>query len=131
MKSLLAKAITYDFPETLPISVGMLPAAWIKYGAELQRVVSEYPQFFGETKTDLNKIGMSPSYRSGSFTDEWGCVWENIHEGMESIVKGHPIKSEQDVFDLAIPPDQDGHLPLYGARRSGLARCRRSYRKVD
>ncbi len=111
MKSLLAKAITYDRPETLPVSVGMLPAAWMKYGAELQRVINEYPQFFGEVEVDLDEIGMPESYHSGSYTDEWGCVWENIEEGMESIVKGHPIKSEQDIFDLVIPPGRGGNIP--------------------
>ncbi|MEI6579787.1 MAG: uroporphyrinogen decarboxylase family protein [Eubacteriales bacterium] len=111
MKSLLAKAITYDHPETLPISVGMLPAAWMKYGTELQRVIDDYPQFFGSVEVDLDEIGMPESYRSGSFTDEWGCVWENIEEGMESIVKGNPIKSEKDIFDLVIPPGRGGHIP--------------------
>ncbi len=111
MKSLLAKAITYDFPETLPVSIGMLPAAWMKYGAELKRVINEYPQFFGEVEVDLDEIGMPESYHSGSYTDEWGCVWENIEEGMESIVKGHPIKSEQDIFDLVIPPGRGGYIP--------------------
>ena len=111
MKSLLAKTMTYDYPETLPISVGMLPAAWMKYGAELQRVIDEYPQFFGGVEVDLNEIGMPPSYRSGSFTDEWGCVWENIEEGMESIVKGHPVKDERDIFDLSIPSDRGGRIP--------------------
>lgn len=111
MKSLLAKTMTYDYPETLPVSVGMLPAAWIKYGAELQRVIDEYPQFFGGVEVDLDEIGMPETYHSGSYTDEWGCVWENIGEGMESIVKGHPVKSEQDIFDLVIPPNRGGHLP--------------------
>lgn len=60
---------------------------------------------------DLSEISMPPSYHSGSYTDEWGCVWENIEEGMESIVKGHPIKSEEDIFKLEIPPQRDGRLP--------------------
>lgn len=111
VKTLLEKAITYDFPQTLPISVGMLPAAWIKYGAVLQGVIDEYPQFFGDKHVDLSEISMPPSYRSGSFKDEWGCVWENIEEGMESIVKGHPIKNEQDIFELEIPSERSGRLP--------------------
>ena len=30
---------------------------------------------------------------------------------MESIVTGHPIKSEEDIFNLRIPPNRDGRLP--------------------
>ena len=42
----LIKAIKMQSPETIPVAVGMLPAMWLKYGAELQRIVDEYPQFF-------------------------------------------------------------------------------------
>ena len=56
MASLLEQAIRYQYPETIPTSVSILPAAWIKYGAELQRLCDEYPQFFGSRKVDLDNI---------------------------------------------------------------------------
>jgi hypothetical protein len=42
------------------------------------------------------------SYHYGSFTDEWGCVWKNMQEGMESIVTGHPVKTREDIINLEI-----------------------------
>ena len=42
----LAEAIRLEHPDTIPISIGILPSAWIKYGDELQRLVDQYPQFF-------------------------------------------------------------------------------------
>ncbi len=111
MDSLLYKAITYSYPETLPISIGILPAAWIKHRGELARLLSEYPQFFTNPVFDENNISMSEQYRFGTHTDEWGCVWENINEGMDSIVKGHPVKCEGDIYALEIPENRDGRLP--------------------
>ena len=113
MANLLKQAILYQYPESIPVSVSILPAAWIKYGAELQRLCDEYPQFFGSRKVDLDNIDsiIAPTYHAGEHIDEWGCVWSNLREGMESIVTGHPIKSEEDIFNLQIPPNRDGRLP--------------------
>ena len=50
--SLLAQAVRMEYPETIPVAVGMLPAAWMKYGSELQKLVDQYPQFFHGLKVE-------------------------------------------------------------------------------
>ena len=111
--STLFEAFRMQSPETIPVTVGILPAAWMKYGAELQRLVDQYPQFFGGMKVDYEHIGdhLSPTYRQGINIDEWGCEWHNEHAGNEAIVVGHPVKNEEDVRNLKIPPNRDGRLP--------------------
>ena len=111
--SSLAQAIRMESPDAIPVSAGILPAAWIRYGSELQRLVDQYPQFFGGMKMDLQHIEdhLAPSYRKGIYIDEWNCEWHNEHAGNEAIVVGHPVKTEQDVFDLKIPDCRDGRLP--------------------
>lgn len=112
MSNLFCDAIRFNSPESIPASVSLLPAAWLKYGDKLQALCDRYPQFFGgRGKYDPSTFGYAESYHKGTHIDEWGCVWENIDEGMESIVKGHPIKSEEDVFALKIPENRDGRLP--------------------
>ena len=106
----LIKAMTYDYPEEIPISVGILPAAWKYRGKELVRLANDYPDFIVDIP-DLNNIPMSDSYRYGNYTDEWGCVWSNIEEGMESIVTGHPVAAREDIHALQIPKNKDGRLP--------------------
>ena len=111
--SLLAQAVRMEYPETIPVSVGMLPAAWMKYGSELQKLVDQYPQFFHGLKVDLSKIeeNLPPSYRKGVYFDEWNCEWHNEHAGNEAIVVKHPVKDEEEVFTLKIPDCRDGRLP--------------------
>ena len=111
--SLLAQAIRMESPETIPVSVGVLPAAWIKYGAEMQRLVDQYPQFFNGLKKDLTRLEeeLPPSYRKGVYIDEWNCEWHNEHAGNEAIVVRHPVHSEEEVFSLKIPDCRDGRLP--------------------
>ncbi|MBQ5355066.1 MAG: hypothetical protein IIU08_04275 [Clostridia bacterium] len=109
----LIQAIRMEHPDSIPVSVGILPAAWIKYGEELQRLTDQYPQFFGGRKTDLSKVedSLAPTYRKGIHIDEWGCEWQNEHAGNEAIVTGHPVKDEEDVENLKIPACRDGRLP--------------------
>lgn len=108
----LVKAMTYAYPDEIPVMVGLLPAMWIHYGEELQRFAKEYPDFIPVVPPldDLQGI-LPPSYHYGNFTDEWGCVWSNIDEGMESIVKSHPVPNREDILSLKIPPNRDGRLP--------------------
>lgn len=112
MSNLLLKAMNYDTPETIPVSAGLLPAAWLKYGEKLKPLCKEYPQFLPHVPDLSNPNSFTPqSYHVGNFTDEWGCVWSNVDEGMESIVTGHPVKTREDINSLAIPANRDGRLP--------------------
>ena len=111
MASLLAKAIRYEYPETIPVSVNALPAVWLKYGEAFQRIADRYPQFFSGFQYNPNRFQYAPTYHAGTHVDEWGCVWTNIHEGMEAIVTGHPVRSEEDIWNLAIPDNRTGRFP--------------------
>ena len=109
----LLQATRMESPETIPVGVSILPSAWLKYGSELQRLTDGYPQFFGGRQVDLARIkdNMQATYHKGTHVDEWGCVWENEIDGAEAIVKGHPLKTEEDVLNLQIPACRSGRLP--------------------
>ena len=109
-ESLLLKAMNYQYPEEIPVGSFILPAAWLKHPREIRELVKRFPQFFGEIG-DNYLPSIPDSYHTGNFTDEWGCEWSNIEEGMESIVTGHPIKNREDIAKVQIPPNRDGRLP--------------------
>ena len=108
---LMVKAMTYNYPETIPVSIGMLPALWKKHPVEIRAIVFRYPQFFGDLGEKYNYETSTPkSYHEGEHIDEWGCVWSNIHEGMESIVTGHPVKTREDILTLRLPDINAGRI---------------------
>ncbi len=111
--SSLVQAVRMESPDTIPVSVGLLPACWIRYGSELQRLVDQYPQFFHGLKVDPAHVedNLPPSYRKGIYIDEWNCEWHNEHAGNEAIVVRHPVRTEEDVLSLKIPECRDGRLP--------------------
>ncbi len=105
------KAMKGEYPDYIPVSVNFLPATWKKYREELSLLVKKYPLIFGcETGKPKNYDEVHGTYQQGEHRDVWGCVWSNLHEGMEAIVTHHPVPKREDVHTLTIPKE-DGGLP--------------------
>ena len=104
------KALNFDHPETIPVSVGILPAAWMKYREALDELVAQHPIIFGpqgERARDYDAIH-TETYIAGDHVDAWGCVWSNLKTGMEAIVTGHPVPTRADVRALGQPKEDSG-----------------------
>lgn len=103
------KAMLFKKPDAIPVSVSLLPATWAKYRDELSDLVERHPIIFGEYKKGDHDYEAKPSsYREGEFTDAWGCVWHNIQDGYESIVKKHPVPTREAVRTLKAPEENIG-----------------------
>ncbi len=105
------KSLTFDRPEMIPVSVGILPAAWMKYREALDDLVAQHPALFGTPgeARDYDAIYVE-TYIEGEHVDVWGCVWSNLKTGMEAIVTGHPVPTRGDVHKLQIP-EKDAGFP--------------------
>ena len=105
------KAMLFERPQYIPVSVGILPAAWQKYRERLRAIADRHPMLFHKWNSpagnDYDTIS-NPSYTRGEHVDAWGCVWSNIQEGHESIVTGHPVPTRADVHTLKPPATDDG-----------------------
>lgn len=108
---LLLKAIKYEYPEEIPVSLDVLPATMKKYGERLVSILKKYPAFFREKWIDYDYEKDLPiKYQYGEYTDAWGCVWSNEQEGMDSYVTGHPLPNRSDILSFQ-PPLTDEGLP--------------------
>ena len=104
------KSLLFDHPETIPVSVGILPAAWMKYRESLDELVCSHPTIFGDCKMgerDYDAVNIG-TYVMGDHVDVWGCVWSNLTTGMESIVTHHPVPTREDVRKLNMPKEDSG-----------------------
>jgi uroporphyrinogen decarboxylase len=105
------RALEFSHPEHIPISVGILPAAWMKYRVALDEIAARHPILFGEYKQgDRDYDAVGGTYVAGSHVDVWGCVWSNIKTGREAIVTGHPVPTREAVRALRMP-EQDAGFP--------------------
>lgn len=106
------KALTYTRPEFIPVAVGVLPAAWMKYREDLDALAAQHPILFRPDligRRDYDQVG--GTYVAGNHVDEWGCVWSNLHTGMEAIVTGHPVPTRQAVRQLKPPESVTARMP--------------------
>jgi hypothetical protein len=87
--------------------VSLLPAAWLKHGEALEKIVLAHPKLFpGYRPGGFQKMSLARPYRRGRWTDAWGVVWDNLVDGMSAI----PVESEAPLRDWAAlesyrPPD--------------------------
>ena len=108
----MIKAMTWERPAELPVTVSALPSMWLRLGDEMTRFAAAYPDFFPEARTPASvAASLSGRYKAGEWTDEWGCVWRNNHEGMDAYVTVHPVPRREDILTLQIPKNRDGSLP--------------------
>ncbi|MCR4427610.1 MAG: hypothetical protein NUW23_15750, partial [Firmicutes bacterium] len=88
------RAVEYRHPEWIPCSVGFSPITWRTHGKDLEKIVLEHPRLwpnYDPGKADFYDE-MPVVYREGEYyTDNWGCTWLNIQEGLEGQVVGHPL----------------------------------------
>ncbi len=97
------KAMTWDYPEYIPVTVGILPATWIKHREALEEITRAHPLLFEEKRDrDYDEVSRG-TYCEGEHADAWGCVWSNIQTGMEAFVTGHPLPDREDVHKLRAP----------------------------
>jgi len=103
------KAMNYDHPEHIPVSVGLLPAAWVKYREQLDEIVRRHPVIFGDQPDERDyDATVQGTYAEGEHVDAWGCVWSNVKHGAQAIVTGHPVPTREDVHKLKPPPPGHG-----------------------
>mgnify|MGYP005860441501 FL=1 len=103
------RALRYGHPECIPVAVSILPAAWMKHREALSEVVARHPLLFGEPREwERDYDAVSGTYAQGTHVDAWGCVWSNIHHGMEAMVTGHPVPTREAVHHLKAPEEDIG-----------------------
>ena len=100
------RALEFRCPEWIPITFGMTPAVWAKYGARLEEIVLRHPLIFGEYERGSFRSREARLFaRENEYVrDDWGCLWRNLQAGMLGQVVGHPL-ADWRALDHFRPPD--------------------------
>jgi len=81
-------AIEFSGPDRIPHNNAFVPALFDKYGKKVEELLRRFPSDFAGDE------GVRPdgsAFRTGQFTDEWGCVWTVPHPGFGGQVTLHPL----------------------------------------
>ncbi len=86
------RAIGFDYPDRVPISHGILPAAQIKYGEALNEILQSVHEDFGwNLLPDMSRQDYPPLYKGGLNYDDFGTLWNVRMEGMCGIPVKWPL----------------------------------------
>jgi uroporphyrinogen decarboxylase len=98
------KAVKFDRPEWIPVSLLFAPVTWKRYREELENVVLEHPAIFpGYAKGSIdfdNAAADWPKWdpdgarfvNAGDYyRDGWGCLWHGGYDGLGGQPVDHPL----------------------------------------
>jgi uroporphyrinogen decarboxylase len=104
-------------PEWIPCSVSVSPPLWHKYREQMEELVLRHPLIFGEyTKGNRNFDDFGIRFKGNTVTDEWGCLWSFLVDGLQGQVTKHPLEDWK-LLSSYLPPDPMllNHVPEEGA----------------
>ena len=104
-REIVQRCLTFDYPEKIPLDLWVLPWADIHHPAALKQIREKYPSDFTSVPGQFN---IAPKfngdrYNPGYYTDEWGCVFKNIQEGIIGEVE-IPLVKEIEDWRIVKPP---------------------------
>lgn len=89
-KELVYRTLKFATPERVPRDVWVLPAARLKYGAELEELLNSVEwDFYYNGAEDSDQLHRA--YEPGEYTDPWGSVWRNTIPGILGQVVHYPL----------------------------------------
>lgn len=104
-RELVRRAVTFQGPSRVPRDLWTLPWAAERFSGEIARLLTEFPLDIAMAPDvhESSPRARGDAYKPGTYVDEWGCVFQNIHEGVIGEVK-HPVIAEISEWERYQPP---------------------------
>ena len=120
-RELVRHCVTFNSPSRVPRHMWTLPWAEARYPQELAEIRRRFPDDIVQAPDIYNPSPRrkGDAYAIGDYTDEWGCVFENLQAGVIGEVK-HSVLSGTLDPSLVKPPYET--LPTSPAARDKVNR---------
>lgn len=103
----IVKAIHFETPDYIPISLRINDACWQAYPQEfLLEQIETHPLLFANHK--IPQIPFTPSFKNTAmqnqpYIDDWGCLWETSVDGITGTVTKHPLLDWTNFQNYKVP----------------------------
>ncbi len=106
-RELVQRTLAFDRPARVPRQLWLLPWAAQHHPAELQDIRGRFPDDLTGAPGFCKSLPPTKGdpYRRGQYVDEWGCVFENLQEGVIGEVKQAPLDSWSALDRLRVPEE--------------------------
>lgn len=98
-------ALTFSGPDRTPRHLWVSPWARIHYPDAVEALTRDLPADIGASPARYEKqpVREGDMYRIGTYRDEWGCVYENVQNGVHGEVKTPLIRTWDDISRVRPP----------------------------
>ncbi|MEN8256170.1 MAG: methyltransferase, partial [Verrucomicrobiota bacterium] len=107
-RELVYKTLEFNKPSRVPRQMWVLPWATEQYPVEVAKIQADFPDDIVSApavyKEPLKTVGQQ--FAVGTYTDEWGCVYQNLHSGIVGEVKDPLVKEWEDVEKVRVPEER-------------------------
>ena len=106
-RELVRRTLAFDSPGRVPRQLWVLPWAEHHYPEQLQVIRRLYPDDIVSAPYFLREElpTKGACHEVGSFTDEWGCVFENVQRGIIGEVRSPQLTDWSQVDSVRIPTE--------------------------
>ena len=104
-RELVTRSINFETPERIPRDIWLLPWAYSNHPRTVKTLNELYPSDFITSQYFYppSPVVKGDEYKIGEYTDEWGCTFNNIQEGIVGEVK-RPIIADISNWKSVKPP---------------------------
>jgi uroporphyrinogen decarboxylase len=105
-RELVFETLNFQKPARAPRELWALPIAEKEHPGAINAIVKEFPSDFTGVSGHLREICATKgnSTAIGEYTDEWGCTFHNIQEGVIGEIKDPLVKDwKSDVRKIHVP----------------------------
>ena len=101
------KALLFDKPDYIPVNFVINDSCWNAYLQEkLLELISEHRLLFPNFAKP--ELPYTPKYanvaqKNHPYTDDWGCLWETMDDGITGTVTKHPLSDWANYPNYKIP----------------------------
>jgi uroporphyrinogen decarboxylase len=106
-RELVQRTLEFDSPNRIPRILNVQPWAKKRYSRQVAQIQQDFPNdmigaidFWEEPPQR-----MGDPYSLGTYIDEWGCVFENKHEGIIGEVKEPLVKDWNNIDKVRFPSE--------------------------
>ena len=98
--------VHFNHPEWVPCRLSILPATWLQHREKVEEIVLSHPKLFPDYKKGQKNFNEMTDglFKEGIITDNWGCTWKNVKDGMIGYCIKSPLENWND-FETYRPPD--------------------------
>ncbi len=107
-RELVYQTLNKQKPSRIPRQLWPLPWAKNHYPQRYQQIVEKYPDDICGPQGNcyINPpVVKGDMFAVGTYTDEWGCVWENEQAGIVGQIKDPIIKKWDDLKKIRLPEE--------------------------